>query len=84
MVQNPRGNVVAQQRPDAAGPLLVIERIFAGGDFAPTGEAVGDNFHEYDVARIGAAETRLKEVLQRHADVPQIDLFDYDSHGPNK
>ena len=37
--EHARRDVIAQDRPRGIGPLLVVERVLAGGDFAPAGEA---------------------------------------------
>ncbi len=42
--EDARRNVIDEQRPDGAGPFLVIERIFAGGDFAPAGNIAREGF----------------------------------------
>ena len=39
-VQHARGGVIAQDQPRRFGPLLVVERVLAGGDLAPAGDAV--------------------------------------------
>ena len=73
VVQDARGDVIAQQGPDGCGPLFVVERIFAGGDFAPAGKAVGNHFHQNDGALVGAAEAGFEEMHQRHADLAEND-----------
>ena len=70
-----RGDVIAQDQPRRLGPLLVVERIFAGSDFAPAGDASGLGFHQDDVALGGAAEAGFEEMHQRHADLAQRDSF---------
>src|SRR5665213_437046 len=38
VMENTRRDIIGEDGPDGCGPLLVIEGMFAGGDFAPAGE----------------------------------------------
>ena len=73
VMQNARRYIIREDGPDRRGPFFVIERMFAGGDFAPAGEAAGGHFDQDDGALIGAAETGLKEMHQRHLDLTEND-----------
>ena len=73
-----------EDEPDGIGPLLVVERIFAGGDFAPSGDAFAGHFDQDDVAAVGAAEAGLEEVHQRHADLAQRDAVEFHCHGSRR
>src|SRR5262249_37762242 len=75
-------NVIAHDQPRRIGPLLVIERILAAGDFAPAGKAVGDHLCDNNLPLGGAAETGFEEMHQRHADFAEHDPF-Y-SHMPRR
>ena len=82
--EHARDGVIAQDQPGRIGPLLVVERVLAGGHFAPAGDAVAVHFHQDDVALGGAAEAGLEKVHQRHADLPQRDAFDFHGHGSSR
>ena len=75
VIQHARRGIVAQDQPRRFGPLLVVERILAGGDFAPAGNAAARDFDQDDVALGGPAEAGLEEMHQRHPDLAQRDLF---------
>src|ERR1035437_8062059 len=42
--EHARGDLIVQDAPGGGGPLLVVEGVFAGGDFAPAGDAVARDF----------------------------------------
>ena len=73
--ENARRRVIANDQPGGSRPFFVIERIFAGGDFAPSGEAIGDHLDQHHVTLLGPAEAGLEKVHQRHADLAQDDAF---------
>ena len=77
LAEHARRHVVLQDGPRRGGPLLVIKGIFAGRDFAPSGDAVGGDFDEDDVAAVGAAEAGFEEVHQRHADLVQHNAVEF-------
>src|ERR1700689_370039 len=84
MPEHPRRDVIANDEPRRFGPLLVIKRIFARGDFAPAGNAVGNYFNQNNLALIGSPETGLEKMDQRHPDLAQRDSLYFDSHGDNR
>ncbi|MFN7998673.1 MAG: hypothetical protein U0Q18_33935 [Bryobacteraceae bacterium] len=43
------------------GPLFVVEQALAGGDFAPSGDAVASDFNQDDFALGGAAKLVSKK-----------------------
>ena len=75
VMQHARRDIIAQDQPGRFGPLFVVERILARGDFAPAGNAAADDFHQHDAALGGPAEAGLKEMHQRHPDFAQRDSF---------
>ena len=82
--QHARRRVVAQDHPRRPGPLLVVERAFAGRHFAPAGHALALHFHQDDVALGGAPETGFEEMHQRHFDLSQGDAFNSHGHGSKR
>src|SRR5579872_7232517 len=84
VMQNARRYVIGENGPDGCGPLLVIEGMFAGGDFAPAGEAAGNHFDQNDGALVGAAEAGLKEMHQRHLDLAEDDAVYSEGHDENR
>ncbi len=45
---------------------MTIERLFAGGDFSPTGKAFRFDPHKNDPARRSSAKTRLEKMDERN------------------
>jgi hypothetical protein len=58
--------------------------MLAGGDFAPTGDAVRVGLDEDDVALGGAAEAGFEKMHQRHADLAQGDAVDLHRQGSSR
>src|SRR5690242_15802315 len=84
LAYNARSNVIGEQRPDRSGPLLVIKRVFAGRDFAPSGDAIGASFDQYDVPFVGPPEAGFEKMNQRQTDMPQNNAIYFESHAPNR
>ena len=82
--KHPRGHVIVQDAPGGNGPLLVVEGVFAGGDFAPAGGAAAGDFHQDDVAAVGARKAGFEEVHQGHADLAQHDAVEFHGHGSSR
>ena len=51
---------IAQDEPGGVGGFVGIERAFAGGGFAPAGDAVDVGFDQDDAAEFRLAETGFK------------------------
>ena len=84
LAEHARSDVIVQDAPGGGGPLLVVEGILAGGDFAPAGDAVAGDFHQNDVAAVGAGKAGFEEVHQRHADLAQDDAVEFHCHGSRR
>ncbi len=82
--EHSRRRVIAQDHPRRAGPFLVVERAFAGGDLAPAGHPFALRFHQDDMALGSAPKTGLEEMDQRHADLAQSDAFEFHGHGSKR
>src|ERR1035437_3318238 len=82
--EHARGDVIVENAPGGGGPLLVVEGVFAGGDFAPTGDAVAGDFHQNDVTAVGAGKAGFEEMHQRHADLAQGDAVEFHCDGSRR
>ena len=82
LTDDTRGTVVAHNGPCRSSPLFVVKRVFPGGDFAPTGNAVRYYFDQDNVAFVSAAEAGFKEVNQRHPHLAQMNAFDLQASFP--
>ncbi len=78
------GDVVLEQEPGGVGPLFVVERTFAAGYLAPSGEAFGNRFDQDDLALVGASEAGLEEVHQGQTDVVQVQAINSGCHFANR
>ena len=52
--------------PGSFGSFVTVERLFSGGDFAPSREAFRIDPHQDDSAQGRLAETRLEKMDERH------------------
>src|SRR5450759_3984266 len=82
--EHARRDVIVQDAPGGGGPLFVVEGVFAGGDFAPAGDAVARDFHQNDVTAVGAGKAGFEEVHQGHADLAQGDAVEFHGHGSRR
>ncbi len=85
MPEHPRRGVFLQNHPCRVHPLLVVEGVLAARHFAVAARARRvHHLHQHHLALVRASETRLEEVHQRHANLPQNDLLYLEGHGEKR
>src|SRR5580765_4379219 len=67
--------ILCERRPGALDPFAAVVGIFADDAFAPTVGAFAMDGHEKNAAAVGATETRLEKMDERHLNLTQCDGF---------
>ena len=77
--EHSRRKIMRNGGPTAFDPLAAVERIFAGHAFPPAIDSLAMHGDQQNAAAVGASETRLKKMDERHVNLAQRDGFNFHS-----